>query len=292
MERIERYRSDESGRNPEILVTTRVKEKKAVRSGRRNSWCNAHPAAPNQRKEHKTVNVMKRSKTTSSKVSIKSWWNDPEMKRKRRVASYKYYGAQGNLKKSFRWFKTKCTIFPEKKNLQRSQSVHPVELDPLTSWFLEKLRTIWEFGSQSPIPNPIVGNIDPISPVQLVTRLTLVRELLLLGFIPQTYVTDRWLLYETKRVPSVLSSATEIRSSVASFVNLDMEVGISPLRLRGAGPSVPLRWDMTRNYRGREVKIRGNLAQVEVEGKVEHLKMKQAENAAVRTQRSMRPAEV
>lgn len=109
MERIERHRSDESRRNAEMVTTrsNRVKEKKEARSGRCNSWSNDHTAA-NQRKEH-TVKVMKRSKK-SSKVSIKSWWNDPEMKRKRRVASYKFYGAQGNLKKSFRWFKTKCTM--------------------------------------------------------------------------------------------------------------------------------------------------------------------------------------
>ncbi|KAK7397128.1 hypothetical protein VNO78_18295 [Psophocarpus tetragonolobus] len=40
------------------------------------------------------------------------WWNDAERKRKRRVAKYKLYAAEGKLKRSFkkgfRWFKIKC----------------------------------------------------------------------------------------------------------------------------------------------------------------------------------------
>ncbi|RDY07892.1 hypothetical protein CR513_07938, partial [Mucuna pruriens] len=41
-----------------------------------------------------------------------SWWNDPEKKRKRRVAKYKLYAAEGklkhSLKKGLRWIKIKC----------------------------------------------------------------------------------------------------------------------------------------------------------------------------------------
>jgi len=41
-----------------------------------------------------------------------SWWNDPERKRNRRVARYKFYVTEGKLKRSlkkgFRWLKVKC----------------------------------------------------------------------------------------------------------------------------------------------------------------------------------------
>lgn len=56
---------------------------------------------PSSRKE--------RLKVTKSKHT--SWWNDPERKRKRRVAKYKLYAAEGrfkhSIKKGFRWFKIK-----------------------------------------------------------------------------------------------------------------------------------------------------------------------------------------
>jgi len=52
----------------------------------------------------------KHTKTKSSKV----WGlNDPEVKRRKRVASYKVYTVEGKVKgsfrKSFRWLKDKCT---------------------------------------------------------------------------------------------------------------------------------------------------------------------------------------
>ncbi|KAF8038872.1 hypothetical protein BT93_B1428 [Corymbia citriodora subsp. variegata] len=44
-----------------------------------------------------------------------SWWNDPEKKRKRRVARYKLYSVEGRFKASFkqgfRWLKRKCSTF-------------------------------------------------------------------------------------------------------------------------------------------------------------------------------------
>lgn len=43
---------------------------------------------------------------------FKLWWNDPERKRRGRVAKYKFYGAEGkmkmSLKKGYRWIKKKC----------------------------------------------------------------------------------------------------------------------------------------------------------------------------------------
>ncbi|KAK7337699.1 hypothetical protein VNO77_18284 [Canavalia gladiata] len=47
-----------------------------------------------------------------SKSRNTGWWNDPERKRKRRVAKYKLYSAEGkikhSLKKGLRWLKIKC----------------------------------------------------------------------------------------------------------------------------------------------------------------------------------------
>ncbi|XP_042518543.1 uncharacterized protein LOC122092284 [Macadamia integrifolia] len=54
------------------------------------------------------------SSSSSSSSSIKSWsLNDPEMKRRKRVAKYKVYAVEGKVKESFRrgirWFKNKCS---------------------------------------------------------------------------------------------------------------------------------------------------------------------------------------
>lgn len=50
----------------------------------------------------------------SSPRSLKSWWNDPEMKRRRRISKYKLYSAEANVKRSFkkglRWFRKKCSM--------------------------------------------------------------------------------------------------------------------------------------------------------------------------------------
>ncbi|KAI3964881.1 hypothetical protein MKX01_021777 [Papaver californicum] len=56
----------------------------------------------------------KESHVSSSSRSTSSWsFNDPEMKRRRRVAHYKYYAVEGKLKssfrKGFRWVKRKCS---------------------------------------------------------------------------------------------------------------------------------------------------------------------------------------
>ncbi|KAM7279198.1 hypothetical protein ACFE04_006332 [Oxalis oulophora] len=53
----------------------------------------------------------KRKDSSSSHSSLKSWWNDPETKRKKRVAKYKLYAMEGkvksSLKKSVKWMKKK-----------------------------------------------------------------------------------------------------------------------------------------------------------------------------------------
>ncbi|XVF41792.1 hypothetical protein PTKIN_Ptkin01aG0309100 [Pterospermum kingtungense] len=49
--------------------------------------------------------------SSSSSLSIKSWWNDPNVKRKRRLTKYKMYALEGKLKDSLkkgqRWIKRK-----------------------------------------------------------------------------------------------------------------------------------------------------------------------------------------
>ncbi|KAF5463329.1 hypothetical protein F2P56_019251, partial [Juglans regia] len=53
-------------------------------------------------------------RSTKTSSSSKKWWNDPEMKRRRRVAKYKLYSAEGkikiSLKKGFHWLKKKCIV--------------------------------------------------------------------------------------------------------------------------------------------------------------------------------------
>ncbi|XVF48693.1 hypothetical protein PTKIN_Ptkin03bG0210300 [Pterospermum kingtungense] len=57
---------------------------------------------------------LKKGKSTSGSSSSKSWsFSDPEFQRKKRVASYKMYSVEGNVKgslrRSFRWLKDKYT---------------------------------------------------------------------------------------------------------------------------------------------------------------------------------------
>lgn len=50
---------------------------------------------------------------SDSSEAVKSWWKDPESKRKRRVAMYKVYTLEGkikgSIKKASRWFKKRCS---------------------------------------------------------------------------------------------------------------------------------------------------------------------------------------
>ncbi|CAI9774288.1 unnamed protein product [Fraxinus pennsylvanica] len=54
------------------------------------------------------------SVTRPSQVAAKPWgFNDPEMKRRKRIAKYKVYTVEGRVKASirngFRWIKNKCS---------------------------------------------------------------------------------------------------------------------------------------------------------------------------------------
>ncbi|KAI9162256.1 hypothetical protein LWI28_025478 [Acer negundo] len=65
--------------------------------------------------DHRQNNSKKSKISTFGKsTSTKSWsFNDPELQRKSRVASYKVYAVEGKMKgslrKSFKWIKNTCT---------------------------------------------------------------------------------------------------------------------------------------------------------------------------------------
>ncbi|TMX04010.1 hypothetical protein EJD97_012036 [Solanum chilense] len=70
-------------------------------------------ASNNTRMELSKEVKFKKGKSSNGSVS-KSWsFNDPELQRKKRVASYKVYTVEGkvkgSIKKSFRWIKERCT---------------------------------------------------------------------------------------------------------------------------------------------------------------------------------------
>ncbi|KAI4364655.1 hypothetical protein MLD38_020715 [Melastoma candidum] len=60
-----------------------------------------------------TAKKKKNKKATTSLFLSAALWTDPEMKRKRRVAKYKMYSAEGkikaSIKKGIRWIKRKCS---------------------------------------------------------------------------------------------------------------------------------------------------------------------------------------
>ncbi|XP_057421739.1 uncharacterized protein LOC130715639 [Lotus japonicus] len=71
-----------------------------------------HPAQT-QTQFGNDVAKFKKGKSTNGSAS-KSWsFSDPELQRKKRVASYKVYAVEGRLKgsfrKSFKWIKDRCT---------------------------------------------------------------------------------------------------------------------------------------------------------------------------------------
>ncbi|KAK8478092.1 hypothetical protein V6N13_063126 [Hibiscus sabdariffa] len=77
------------------------------------SYANSVHVQPNQL--GKEIKIKKtKSSLGSSSSSSKSWgFNDPELQRKKRVASYKVYAVEGKMKgslrKSFRWIKDTYT---------------------------------------------------------------------------------------------------------------------------------------------------------------------------------------
>lgn len=73
-----------------------------------------HPTETQARPNNNNDVKLKKGKSTNGCSSSRSWsFTDPELQRKKRVASYKAYTLEGkvkgSLKKSFRWLKGRCT---------------------------------------------------------------------------------------------------------------------------------------------------------------------------------------
>ncbi|XP_022720156.1 uncharacterized protein LOC111277974 [Durio zibethinus] len=89
----------DGGRNTEIIDTNMLKYVNKVYFGR------SQPSFDQNQVDKK------KKKKSSSTMSIKSWWNEPKMKRKRRLTKYKMYALEGkvkdSLKKGHRWIKNK-----------------------------------------------------------------------------------------------------------------------------------------------------------------------------------------
>ncbi|OMP05411.1 hypothetical protein COLO4_08863 [Corchorus olitorius] len=109
------YRSaaDRDGRNLEIFDANTLKYVNKDNLGRSrpsfgtsSSFCQIQNSNP---VDHRR----KKKSSKSSITSIKSWWNEPRMKRKRRLAMYKVISIEGKLKDSLkkgqRWIKRKIS---------------------------------------------------------------------------------------------------------------------------------------------------------------------------------------
>lgn len=112
MQQIERY----SGVGPTTSSGININSSHSSSNNMQDFRCysasyatSAHPAETQNQNESK----FKKGKSTNGAVS-KSWsFNDPELQRKKRVASYKVYTVEGKVKgsfrKTFRWLKNTCT---------------------------------------------------------------------------------------------------------------------------------------------------------------------------------------
>lgn len=83
-------------------------------SGMHDLRCYSASYASAQQVQMQKEMKFKKGRGSSSSSSSSRWcFNDPELQRKKRVASYKVYGVEGKMKgslrKSFRWLKDKYT---------------------------------------------------------------------------------------------------------------------------------------------------------------------------------------
>ncbi|XP_004507952.1 uncharacterized protein [Cicer arietinum] len=112
MQQIETYSAPQNG----ATTTTTVYGMQDLRCYSASYTSSVHPTqTQNQPQIGATTNDVKfkKGKSTNGSTS-KSWsFNDPELQRKKRVASYKVYAVEGKLKgslrKSFKWIKDRCT---------------------------------------------------------------------------------------------------------------------------------------------------------------------------------------
>lgn len=100
---------DGGGRNHEIINASTLKTASDVYVGGRS---HITPYDPNPYHRNGIVEANTTNGLPSKKPS-KKWWNDPETKRRKRVAKYKFYSVEGKIKTSitrgYRWFKRRCS---------------------------------------------------------------------------------------------------------------------------------------------------------------------------------------
>ncbi|GAA0154705.1 hypothetical protein Leryth_010450 [Lithospermum erythrorhizon] len=119
MEDLDPKSSNNNDANMQIESYNYVKDKQSTTpNGTKDLRCYSASYATSSSVENDIPQMQKEVKFKKGKSmngsTSKSWnLNDPEMKRKRRVASYKVYTVEGKMKgslrKSFRWIKHRCT---------------------------------------------------------------------------------------------------------------------------------------------------------------------------------------
>ncbi|KAD6455077.1 hypothetical protein E3N88_09783 [Mikania micrantha] len=95
--------------------------------------------------DHQNEPKFKKTSSRSTNGSMsKSWsFTDPELQRKKRVASYKAYTVEGkvkgSIKKSFRWIKDKYTqmVYGMKRNANDKEPMK--DMEPLEVYIIEKM---------------------------------------------------------------------------------------------------------------------------------------------------------
>ncbi|XP_010546758.1 PREDICTED: uncharacterized protein LOC104818741 [Tarenaya hassleriana] len=111
------YKSYEGDRNLELVDPKALKPVRGIYVVRESIKSRSQPSNSNtwQKISYKQPSSLSsiKQKRSSHSTSIKGWWNDPEAKRKRRVAKYKFYSAEGKvkttLKRGYRWIKNQCS---------------------------------------------------------------------------------------------------------------------------------------------------------------------------------------
>ncbi|MBA0561554.1 hypothetical protein Golob_018370 [Gossypium lobatum] len=105
------YGGGDGGRNLEII------DGNVLKYVHKPCYASTYPP-PFDHHHHQKQTVPKKKKKSSS-LSIKSWWNDPKMKRKMRLTGYKMYAIEGkiktSLKKAHKWIKKKPLETPSLK---------------------------------------------------------------------------------------------------------------------------------------------------------------------------------
>ncbi|KFK37980.1 hypothetical protein AALP_AA3G054700 [Arabis alpina] len=113
--RIRSYKSYEGDRNLQLVEHVDLRSVKGIYVVREPKRTRVPMSSDLWRKvSYKDLPVRPR-RSSSRSTSLKGWWNDPEIKRKRRVAKYKLYSAEGRMKqslrKSYKWIKIQCSKF-------------------------------------------------------------------------------------------------------------------------------------------------------------------------------------